>query len=78
MIHDYLKAGYPALYLITQEPNRAEQVIPCEGWRFYSRNCIAGRDHQSSNGTPSDQSWESIYSWLKIINVINWLTVIKE
>ena len=27
MIQDYLKAGYPALCVLTQEPHRAEQLI---------------------------------------------------
>ena len=27
MIHDYLKAGYPALCVLTQEPHRAEQML---------------------------------------------------
>ena len=33
MIKDYLKAGYPALCVLTQEPHRAEQAIICDGWR---------------------------------------------
>ena len=42
MLQDYLKAGFPALCIITQEPHRAEQLLPCEGWRFLSWNCIEG------------------------------------
>jgi len=42
MLKDYLKAGYPALCIITQEPHRAETLLPCEGWRFLSWNCIEG------------------------------------
>lgn len=42
MLQEYLKAGYPALCLITQEPHRAEEMLPCEGWRFLSWNCIDG------------------------------------
>ena len=42
MIKEYLKAGYPALCLLTQEPQRAEQKLPCEGWRFFAWDCIQG------------------------------------
>lgn len=42
MIEDYLKAGYPALCLLTQEPHRAEQLILCKGWNFYTWDCIHG------------------------------------
>jgi len=42
MIKDYLKAGYPALCILTQEPHRVEQILPCEGWRFAVWDCIKG------------------------------------
>jgi len=42
MIKDYLKAGYPFLTILTQEPNRAEQTIICEGWSFYAWDCNQG------------------------------------
>jgi len=42
MIKDYLKAGYPALCILTYEPYRAEQLLPCEGWRFFAWDCIQG------------------------------------
>jgi ATP-dependent 26S proteasome regulatory subunit len=42
MIQDYLKAGYPALCILTQEPDRAEQILPCEGVQFYAWDCIRG------------------------------------
>ncbi len=42
MIKDYLKAGYPALCVLTYEPHRAEQLLPCEGWRFFAWDCIQG------------------------------------
>jgi len=35
MIKDYLKAGYPTLCMLTYEPYRAEQLLPCDGWRFF-------------------------------------------
>jgi hypothetical protein len=42
MLKNYLKAGYPALCVLTQEPHRAEQVLPCEGWKFYIWDCLRG------------------------------------
>lgn len=42
MIRDHLKAGYPALCILTQEPDRAEQVMLCDGWRFCVWDCIQG------------------------------------
>lgn len=42
MISDYLKAGYPALCILTQEPDRAEQTLPCEGVQFYAWDCNRG------------------------------------
>ncbi len=44
MIHDFLKAGYPALCVLTQEPDRAEQCLPCEceGIQFCSWDCLRG------------------------------------
>jgi AAA+ superfamily predicted ATPase len=42
MIIDYLKAGYPALCVLTSEPYRAEQLLPCQGWRFFAWDCIQG------------------------------------
>ena len=42
MIENYLKAGYPALCIITSEPHRAHDVIQCSGWQFYSWDCLTG------------------------------------
>ncbi len=42
MLKNYLKAGYPALCILTQEPDRALRVLPCEGWRFMVWDCIDG------------------------------------
>jgi len=43
MLIDYLKAGFPAISILTHEPARAEKVIPFEGhWRFYSWDCMRG------------------------------------
>jgi hypothetical protein len=42
MIHDYLKAGFPALCVLTAEPHRAEEVLPCDGWQFFIWDCLRG------------------------------------
>ena len=42
MIQDYLKAGYPALCVLTQEPHRAEQLLMSEGWHYYHWDCLTG------------------------------------
>ncbi len=44
MIQDYLKAGYPALYIITQDIYRAQRKLPEElsGWRALFWDCCIG------------------------------------
>jgi ATP-dependent 26S proteasome regulatory subunit len=42
MIEDYLKAGYPALCILTQEPHRAEEAVICQSWRFFAWDCLTG------------------------------------
>jgi len=42
MLSPYLRAGYPAICLLTQEPHRAEQSVVCEGWNFFVWDCLQG------------------------------------
>ncbi|MCX5814169.1 MAG: AAA family ATPase [Proteobacteria bacterium] len=49
MLKDYLKAGYPTLCILTQEPHRAEQVLTCEGWRFVIWDCMQGIRESGTN-----------------------------
>jgi hypothetical protein len=43
MLKDFFKAGYPALCVLTQEPARAEKVLPFDGtWRFFAWDCSRG------------------------------------
>jgi hypothetical protein len=42
MLSPYLRAGYPAICLLTQEPHRAEQAVICDGWNFFSWDCLRG------------------------------------
>jgi hypothetical protein len=51
MIKDYLSAGYPALCLLSQEPYRTQQIIPCEGWRFMAWDCICGIRDAANNSS---------------------------
>ena len=65
MIHDYLKAGYPALCVLTQEPRRAEQLLTTEGWQFYSWDCLLGiRELPSSKVTDAITDPVEAISWL--------------
>ena len=41
-LKNYLKAGYPAICVLTQETHRAEQLLPCEDWQFFVWDCIQG------------------------------------
>jgi len=41
-VKNYLKAGYPALCVLTQEFYRAEQVLVCQEWQFFVWDCIQG------------------------------------
>jgi MoxR-like ATPase len=38
----YLKAGYPALHVVTQEPLRAISSIKAEGWKSFAWDCLRG------------------------------------
>ncbi len=69
MLKDYLKAGYPALCVLTQEPHRTEQIIPSEGWRFLSWDCIAGIQEPGSGRTI-----EEIQDPVEAINWLNGFT----
>ena len=41
-ITNYLKAGYPVLYIVTQEPERAARSIQAQGWKIFSWDCLRG------------------------------------
>jgi hypothetical protein len=41
-LKNYLKAGYPALCVLTQESHRAEQLLVCDDWTFFVWDCIQG------------------------------------
>lgn len=65
MLRDYLKAGYPAIVILTQEPARAKEILPVDGWDFYCWDCIRGiRPAQLS--TPVEEIRDPVMA-------INWL-----
>lgn len=41
-LNDFLKAGYPCLYVATIEPLRAVASLKTEGWSSYSWDCLRG------------------------------------
>ena len=52
MIQDYLKAGYPAFVVLTQEPLRAEiNLVSSEGWAYTVWDCLTGIKEAGSNRT---------------------------
>jgi len=65
MIHDYLKAGFPALCVLTQEPHRAEEALPCEGWEFVIWDCLRGI-REASTMKPIDEIKDPV-------EALNWL-----
>ena len=43
MINEYLRAGYPGLYVLTYEPLRAEKTLtPDNGWHSFAWDCQKG------------------------------------
>lgn len=41
-ITSYLKAGYPAICINTQEPDRTIKSVTAQGWKTYSWDCLRG------------------------------------
>jgi len=65
MIHDYLQAGFPALCVLTQEPHRAEETLPCDGWTFVIWDCLRGI-REASTLKPIDEIKDPV-------EALNWL-----
>ena len=55
-ITNYLKAGYPLIYICTQETDRATQSIKAEGWKTYSWDCLRGITDPDTSRTLEDIS----------------------
>lgn len=54
MLESYLRAGYPAMVLITQEPYRVELAAKHDGWQFLAWDCLRGI-RNAGNPTVVDQ-----------------------
>ena len=65
MIKDYLQAGFPALCVLTQEPHRAEEALPCEGWQFIIWDCLRGL-REATTSKPIDEIKDPV-------EALNWL-----
>ena len=66
-ITSYLKAGYPALYIVTQEPERAIVSVSPEGWQTLSWDCQRGiMDPESCRCVEDAQDPLSAIKWLSV------------
>lgn len=71
MIQDYLKAGFPALCILTSEPFRAEKVLPFPGhWRFFSWDCLQGI--REAGG------YKALEEILDPVEALKWLTGTRD
>ena len=64
-ITNYMKAGYPALAINTQEPYRAINTIHAEGWASFSWNCL--------QGITEAKSGKMVEDIIDPIAALNWL-----
>jgi len=53
-ITNYLKAGYPLIYVCTQEADRATRSIKAEGWKTFSWDCLRGITEPETGRTLED------------------------
>ena len=53
-ITNYLKAGYPAIYIVTQEAERAMRTINAKDWKSYSWDCLRGVTDPETGRTIED------------------------
>ncbi len=64
-ITHYVKAGYPLIYVCTQEADRAIRSIKAEGWKTYSWDCQRGITDPETDRTLEDIS--------DPLNALKWL-----
>ena len=64
-ITNFLKAGYPALSVITIEPERATMAIQADGWSIFSWDCLRGVTVPST-GRTTDEVLDPLHAlrWL--------------
>jgi AAA+ superfamily predicted ATPase len=54
MLTNLLRAGYPAILVLTHEIHRAEEVLKVDGWHFYAWDCIRGTRDLANNTLTND------------------------
>ncbi len=69
-LKNYLKAGYPAICVLTQEAHRAEQLLVCDDWDFYAWDCISGI-RKAGNVQVLDEIRDPV-------EAINWLSMYND
>ncbi len=65
MLSPYLRAGYPAICLLTQEPHCAEEAAVCDGWNFFAWDCLKGF-REAGKPKPVDEIRDPV-------EAVNWL-----
>ncbi len=69
-LKNYLKAGYPALCVLTQESHRAEQMLTCDDWEFFVWDCNQGI-RKAGNNQVLDEIKDPV-------EAINWLSMYND
>lgn len=71
MIQNYLKAGYPALYIVTQDIYRAQRKLPEEfaGWRVLFWDCCSGM---------CDQHYQQFEEIIDPVEAISYLNTLRD
>ena len=54
MLTNLLRAGYPAILVLTHEVHRAEEALKVDGWHFYDWDCIRGTRDLANNTLTND------------------------
>ena len=65
-ITSYVKAGYPLIYVCTQEADRATRSIKADGWKTYSWDCLRGITEPETGRTLEDVN--------DPLNALKWLS----
>lgn len=72
MIADYLKAGFPAILLQTQEPHRADELMrKIPEWQICRWDCVSGVHGMA----PSSFALNEIQN---PVEAVQWLSTVKD
>jgi len=69
-LKNYLKAGYPAICVLTQEAHRAEQLLMLDDWDFYVWDCNQGI-RKAGHVSIADEIKDPV-------EAINWLSMFHD